>query len=111
MRKNAVAIIGSASTLSTACDTVEEIVAWATRFRPEGVYAGRYNQGFHPVEALVPYRVREGHPTGVLARRGARGYDGQVTTRPADMPASAATAAEKAIRRDSGGTNDNRTTP
>ena len=46
----------------TGCDTVDEVVAWADRLRPEGVYAGRMNQGFYPLEAPVLHRVHEGTP-------------------------------------------------
>ena len=46
----------------TGCDTVDDIVAWADRLRPEGVYAGRMNQGFYPLEAPVLHRVHEGAP-------------------------------------------------
>ena len=44
------------------CDTVDDIVAWANRLRPEGVYAGRVNQGFYPLEAPALHRVHEGVP-------------------------------------------------
>ena len=40
-----------------SCDTVEEVLAWATRTRPEGVFAGRMNQGFYPLEAPAIHRV------------------------------------------------------
>ena len=46
----------------TGCDTVDEVVAWADRLRPEGVYAGRVNQGFYPLEAPALHRVHEGAP-------------------------------------------------
>ncbi len=48
----------------TGCDTVDDVVAWADRLRPEGVYAGRMNQGFYPLEAPVLHRVHEGAPDG-----------------------------------------------
>ena len=46
----------------TGCDTVDAVVAWADRLRPEGVYAGRVNQGFYPLEAPALHRVHEGAP-------------------------------------------------
>ena len=41
----------------TGCVTPEEVLAWATRVRPEGMYAGRTNQGFYPLEAPAIHRV------------------------------------------------------
>ena len=49
----------------TGCDTVDEVVAWAARLRPEGVYAGRVNRGFYPLEVPALHRVHEGTPTEV----------------------------------------------
>ena len=43
----------------TGCDTVKDVVAWAERLRPEGVYAGRANQGFYPLEAPALHRVHK----------------------------------------------------
>lgn len=40
-----------------SCDTVEDVLAWAMRMRPEGVFAGRMNQGFYPLEAPAIHRV------------------------------------------------------
>ena len=47
------------------CDTVAEVVAWATRLRPEGVYAGRVNRDFYPCEVPVLHRVHEETPSEV----------------------------------------------
>ena len=47
------------------CDTVDDVLEWAARLRPEGVYTGRANQGFYPLEAPVLHRVHEGIPTEV----------------------------------------------
>ncbi len=47
----------------TGCDTVNEVVAWATRLRPKGVFAGRANSGFYPHEAPALHRVHESAPT------------------------------------------------
>ena len=44
----------------TGCDSVEELVAWAVKFRPEGVYPGRVNRDFYPFEVPVLHRVHEG---------------------------------------------------
>ena len=41
----------------TGCDTVEEVVAWAVRLRPDGVYGGRTNQGFYPLEVPILHRT------------------------------------------------------
>ena len=41
----------------TGCDTVEDVMAWALRMRPAGVYAGRTNQGFYPLDAPAIHRV------------------------------------------------------
>ena len=41
----------------TGCDTVEEVLEWAARMRPAGVFAGRANQGFYPLEAPAIHRV------------------------------------------------------
>ena len=49
----------------TGCETVAEVVAWAARLRPEGVYAGRVNRGFYPLEVPVLHRVHEGPPSPV----------------------------------------------
>ncbi len=49
----------------TGCDTVDEVVAWARRLRPEGVYAGRANCGFYPLEAPALHRMHERVPTKV----------------------------------------------
>lgn len=49
----------------TGCDTVDEIVAWAARLRPEGVYAGRVNRDFYPLEVPVLHRVHVVTPTEV----------------------------------------------
>ena len=53
-----------ASTIK-ACDTVDEVVAWAAQLRPEGVYAGRRNQGFYPLEVPALHRIYEGSPDEV----------------------------------------------
>lgn len=47
------------------CDSVDDVVAWAVRLRPEGVYGGRVNRGFYPLEAPALHRVHEGTPTEV----------------------------------------------
>ena len=47
------------------CDTVDDILAWATRLRPEGVYSGRMNRDFYPLEVPALHRVHEGTPTKV----------------------------------------------
>lgn len=49
----------------TGCVTVDEVVAWATRLRPEGVYKGRANRGFYPHEVPALHRVHRGEPTPV----------------------------------------------
>ena len=46
----------------TGCDTVDDVAAWADRLRPEGVYAGRVNQGFYPLEVPALHRMYEGAP-------------------------------------------------
>ncbi len=47
------------------CDTVDDVLAWATRLRPEGVYSGRMNRDFYPLEVPALHRVHEGTPTKV----------------------------------------------
>lgn len=47
------------------CDTVDDVLAWATRLRPEGVYSGRMNRDFYPLEVTALHRVHEGTPTKV----------------------------------------------
>lgn len=49
----------------TPCDSVDDVVAWAVCLRPEGVYTGRMNQGFYPLEAPALHRVHKGMPTDV----------------------------------------------
>ena len=44
----------------TGCDTVDEVVAWATRLRPKGVFAGRANSGFYPHGVPALHRVHDG---------------------------------------------------
>ncbi len=44
------------------CDTVTEVVDWATRMRPAGVYGGRLNRDFYPLEVPVLHRVHDGIP-------------------------------------------------
>lgn len=39
------------------CDTPEDVLSWATRLRPEGVYRGRTNRGFYPLGASTIHRV------------------------------------------------------
>ncbi len=51
-------------TTITPCDTADEVVSWATRLRPEGVYRGRVNRGFYPLEVPLLYRIHEGTPKG-----------------------------------------------
>lgn len=45
------------------CDTVDEVVAWAARLRPEGMYTGRMNRDFYPLEVPAVHRVHEGIPS------------------------------------------------
>lgn len=47
------------------CDTVEEVLAWATSLRPEGAYLGRANRGFYPLEVPAIHRVHWGEPDPV----------------------------------------------
>ena len=49
----------------TGCATVDEVVAWATRLRPEGVYNNRANRGFYPHEVPALHRVHRGEPSPV----------------------------------------------
>ena len=49
------------------CDTVDEVVSWATRLRPQGVFKGRENRGFYPCEVPALHRVHRGEPS--LAER------------------------------------------
>jgi len=49
----------------TGCDTVDAVVEWADKLRPEGLYAGRANQGFYPLEVPALHRVHEGNPDKV----------------------------------------------
>ena len=46
----------------TGFDTVEDILEWAKRLLPEGVYAGRTNQGLYPLEAPAIHRVHDRTP-------------------------------------------------
>ena len=46
----------------TGCDTVAEVLDWAKRLRPEGVYGGRVNSGFYPHEVPVLHRIHDGAP-------------------------------------------------
>lgn len=48
----------------TPCDTTDEVVSWATRLRPDGMYKGRVNRGFYPLEVPLLYRIHEGTPKG-----------------------------------------------
>ena len=42
------------------CESIEEVVAWAERLRPAGVFGGRLNQGFYPHAAPALHRVHDG---------------------------------------------------
>lgn len=44
------------------CPTVDDVVAWATKLRPEGVYKGRTNRGSYPHEVPALHRVHRGEP-------------------------------------------------
>ncbi|MDE0419629.1 MAG: polysaccharide deacetylase family protein [Gammaproteobacteria bacterium] len=44
------------------CDTVDEVVSWATGLRPEGAYKGRSNRSFYPLEVPALHRVHRGAP-------------------------------------------------
>ena len=48
-----------------ACASAEELVGWATKLRPEGVFAGRVNQGYYPHEVPCLHRIHEGEPSPV----------------------------------------------
>ena len=45
------------------CESVEEVVAWAERLRPAGVFGGRRNQGFFPHAVPALHRVHDGTPS------------------------------------------------
>lgn len=47
------------------CASVDEVVSWARRLRPEGVYAGRGNRGFYPHEVPALHRIHLGDPEPV----------------------------------------------
>ena len=47
----------------TGCDTVDEVVSWATRLRPDGVFKGRGNRGFYPHEVPALHRVHRSEPS------------------------------------------------
>ena len=45
------------------CESVEEVIAWADRARPAGVFGGRGNQGFYPHKVPALHRVHDGAPS------------------------------------------------
>lgn len=46
-----------------ACDNVDDVLAWAERLRPEGVFGGRKNQGFYPHAVPALHRVYDRTPS------------------------------------------------
>lgn len=44
------------------CESIDDVIAWAERQRPAGVYGGRRNQGLYPHTAPALHRVHDGEP-------------------------------------------------
>ena len=47
------------------CEGMEDVVAWAERLRPAGVFGGRRNQGFYPHAVPALHRIHDGAPSPV----------------------------------------------
>lgn len=45
------------------CESIEEVLAWADRQRPAGVYGGRRNQDLYPHTVPALHRVHDGAPS------------------------------------------------
>ena len=45
------------------CESVDDVIAWAERLRPAGVFGGRRNQGFYPHTVPALHRVHAGAPS------------------------------------------------
>lgn len=46
-----------------SCESIDDVIAWADRQRPAGVYGGRRNQGLYPHAVPALHRVHDGAPS------------------------------------------------
>ena len=46
-----------------ACESIDDVLAWADRQRPAGVFGGRRSQGFYPHSVPALHRVHDGAPS------------------------------------------------